>query len=252
MNDVLRTRYDKKQGLGFSRSKEEALKDMGYEPEQSIINGRDKAPIRFNAFRNAIYRSTEAHLNENNLLLEYGASKRKNPSKNASVNQPLKNWQDNRWLKTKRVVEDLQKDKNTIIEYDMTPVKERTNEDVEKIMNNIINLESTLEDVSEESETRIKKDMTLVRFNQFDQLHSFMKSIRDVLNRLKDKYNKLQVAFKKLEKENILLKKQNENLKNENNELIQENEELLDYINYDPEYEKQQRTDATLKRMHDR
>ena len=60
------------QGLRISHSQEAALEHMGFEPEQSIINASDKAPIRFNAFRNRLYLKTEEELNKQGLRLQYG------------------------------------------------------------------------------------------------------------------------------------------------------------------------------------
>ena len=80
-------------GLRVSRSHEGALKYMGYQPEQSIINSKNKPPILFNAFRNQIYRLVERELKALGIRLEYGVSRRKEPQKDSSVNQPLNEWQ---------------------------------------------------------------------------------------------------------------------------------------------------------------
>lgn len=69
---------------------------MGYNPEQSIINERDKVPILFNAMRNKMYKNMETIMNENGLYLMYGATSIKEPEKDASINMPLSQWQDTR------------------------------------------------------------------------------------------------------------------------------------------------------------
>ena len=66
---------------------------MGYKPEQSIINERDKVPILFNAMRNKMYKIMETIMNENDLYLMYGATSIKK-RKDASINMPLSQWQD--------------------------------------------------------------------------------------------------------------------------------------------------------------
>lgn len=81
-------------GLQASHSQEAAFMHMGFEPEQSIINASDKAPIRFNAFRNRLYLTAEEELNALGLRLQYGVSKIKEPAKDSSTNQRMENWQD--------------------------------------------------------------------------------------------------------------------------------------------------------------
>ena len=88
---VMPTKFSK--GLQVTVSQDAVLEGMGFEPEQSIINGHDKAPIRFNSLRNQVYYMLEKGLNDQGLRLQYGVSKTKEPDKDSSKNQPLGNWQ---------------------------------------------------------------------------------------------------------------------------------------------------------------
>lgn len=81
-------------GLRCGTGLDETLVRMGYKPEQSIINERDKVPILFNAMRNKMYKIMETIMNENDLYLMYGATSIKEPKKDASINMPLSQWQD--------------------------------------------------------------------------------------------------------------------------------------------------------------
>ena len=80
-------------GLRASHSQEAAFMHMGFEPEQSIINASDKAPIRFNAFRNRLYLTAEEELNAQGLRLQYGVSKIKEPAKEVRL---IKEWKTGR------------------------------------------------------------------------------------------------------------------------------------------------------------
>ena len=55
-----------------------ALENLGYKPEQSIINGRDKVPI-FNSMqlRNQIYHIMEEEMRKEDMYLQYGVSAKK-------------------------------------------------------------------------------------------------------------------------------------------------------------------------------
>ena len=68
-------------GLRCGTGLDETLVRMGYKPEQSIINERDKVPILFNAMRNKMYKIMETIMNENDLYLMYGATSIKEPKK---------------------------------------------------------------------------------------------------------------------------------------------------------------------------
>ncbi len=121
-------------GLRVGIGQETALERMGFAPEQSIINGRDKVPIRFNAFRNRIYLTAEAALNEQGLRLQYGVSATKEPDKDSGKKQPLENWQA-----TQDAIREMQAQKNIaldIIEKDEVLPKEQAKAmaAVEKVM----------------------------------------------------------------------------------------------------------------------
>ena len=80
-------------GLSVTNSLDTALENLGYKPEQSIINGRDKVPILFNAMRNQIYHIMEEEMRKEDMYLQYGVSAKKEPNKDSSRNQKLEIWQ---------------------------------------------------------------------------------------------------------------------------------------------------------------
>ena len=63
-----------------------SISKMGYHSEQSIINGRDKVPLLFNAMRNQIYRELESAMAAEGIRLQYGISKLKDASKDSGKN----------------------------------------------------------------------------------------------------------------------------------------------------------------------
>lgn len=179
------------QGLNVSVSQEAALEHMGFEPEQSVINGRDKVPIRFNAFRNKLYFETEAELNKLGLRLWYNASKDKEPYKDSSKNQRLENWQA-----TKDGVDELQRMKNTML--DVVEGDRVSPDGYKEIIKAAQDLNNTLDVLDEQKRSRLNKDHVLVSFGLFDQLRSFIKNIVSTISHL---LQNLDIAEENLEYE---------------------------------------------------
>lgn len=201
------------QGLQCSIGQEAALEHMGFKPEQSIINGRDKVPIRFNAFRNALYRATESELSLHNIRLQYGVSKTKEPDKDSSKNQRLENWQD-----TQDATRELQHNKNVAL--DILSKDEVSPEELNKAITSAGQVLETLTKIQESPRARLTKDKShVVPFRLLDQLGSFVKDLLAGIGHI----------FKQLE----LMKKhvadvgaKNETLSRENNALRRENRSL--------------------------
>lgn len=158
------------QGLRVSVSQEAALEHMGFEPEQSVVNGRDKAPIRFNAFRNRLYLEAEAELNKQGLRLWYGASNDKEPFKDSATNQRLKNWQD-----TKDGVNELQSLKNSML--DIIANDKVSPNGFKAAVKAAKNIEDTLGRLESQKRSRFNKNNVVVGFGLFDQLLGFVKSL---------------------------------------------------------------------------
>lgn len=158
------------QGLRISLSQETALEHMGYQPEQSIINESDKAPIRFNAFRNRVYLETEKALNAHGLRLLYGASKIKEPQKDSSVNQRMENWQN-----TQDGVRTLQELKNHTL--DIVEKDSVTPEEIKEALTAAHEMEYLLDTVSQQKRSRTNKDNITVHFSLFDQIKSIIRNM---------------------------------------------------------------------------
>lgn len=165
------------QGLRVSHSQEAALEHMGFEPEQSIINAVDKVPIRFNAFRNKIYRVAEAGLREHGIRLEYGVSKRKEPDKDSSSNQSLNNWQD-----TQDGFVELQRFKNHLL--DIVEEDEITPEHIADAVKVAHEAQSLLYEMNQENRSRINKNNVMVKFSLFAQLKATIRKMVEAIARL--------------------------------------------------------------------
>ena len=164
-------------GLKCSVSQDKALDLMGYKPEQSIINATDKAPIRFNAMRNRIYKIIEEGLADEGLRLMYHATKTKEPEKDSSKNQSLENWQE---LQDR--TQELQHEKNValdIIESDTV-----SPEALKELLKTTSNIERNLAEVEASPRSRLNKDNVLVPFKLFDQLQSFIKDLVQTVGHL--------------------------------------------------------------------
>lgn len=164
--------HDSGQGLSAGIGQESALEHMGFEPEQSLINGSDKVPIRFNAFRNKLYLEIEKELNKKRLGLLYGASKIKEPDKDSSKNQRLENWQA-----TRDAANELQLMKNKMIE--IVTGDEVSVDGYNSALEAYSNIKDTLEEIEQQPRSRLNKDSVVVPFKLLDQLKSFVKSLID-------------------------------------------------------------------------
>lgn len=175
----------KTRGLAVGVGQEAALQRMGYEPEQSIINESDKAPIRFNAFRNRIYRETEAILVEHDLRLMYRASEKKEPAKDSSTNQRLDTWQA-----TQDAAIELQRQKNIMLDVVMS---DRVSpEGYKQAIAAADKIVSTLDEIDQSPRSRLNKKKVVVEFKLFDQLRSFVKSLVESVKHLLHKIDILQ------------------------------------------------------------
>lgn len=158
------------QGLNVGVGLDSALERMGYQPEQSIMNGRDKAPLLFNAMRNQIYRRVEAAMAIEGLRMQYNATQKKDPGKDSSTNQRLGNWQA-----TQDAVREIQHSKNVAL--DILERDEVTPEEVKTAITAIEDMSSKLEEIKQSPRSRLAKEKVVVVFNLLDQLGSFVQSI---------------------------------------------------------------------------
>lgn len=195
-------------GLQVGIGQESALEHMGFEPEQSLINGDDKIPIRFNAFRNRLYLEVEKELHNQKINLQYGVSKVKDPGKDSSRNQRLENWQA-----TQDKALELQLMKNKMI--DIISADEASPEGIKEALEAFDSLNDTLHQIEEQPRSRLNKNNVVVHFELFDQLRSFLDNL---INSVAYIIQQWDIA--------------NENLENEekrNEELEQELEPLRQY-----------------------
>lgn len=184
------------QGLGFCIGQESALEAMGFRPEQSIINARDKAPLLFNAMRNKIYRIIEREMAEEGLRLQYGVSKTKDPEKDSSKNQRLEDWKDVQDSKR-----ELQHQKNIIL--DAIEKDEVLPEDIEEATSSVQKITDVLRRIMLYPRYRAAKNNVVVEYRLLDQLKSFtedlsvyMGVIYAELHRLRGKYMDLSETTK--------------------------------------------------------
>ena len=167
---------DFSRGLQVTVSQDAVLEKMGYEPEQSIINERDKAPIRFNAMRNEIYRVVEKNLLKHDLRLIYNVSKIKEPDKDSSTNQRKEIWQA-----TRDAAATLQNEKNAIL--DILAKDEVSDQDVKSALNSFEKVNKTLTDAEHSVKFR-GFGMASIPFKIFDQLKSVLSDFKQVFAHL--------------------------------------------------------------------
>lgn len=168
--EVDKSQLKQEQGLSVSISQEKAFEMMGIEPEQSIINERDKAPIRFNGFRNKLYYAIEEELHKNNLRMIYNATAEKEPDKDSSKNQDLTSWQEfkdtaNRMQELKNKVCDIFEEGNKALDGLNDFIK--TEEEIQK----------TLKTIENQPRSRLNKNNVVVSFRLFDQFKSFLNNL---------------------------------------------------------------------------
>jgi len=180
--------HDIGQGLGVGIGLDSALEDMGYRPEQSIINGRDKAPLLFNAMRNQIYRDVEAAMSKHRIRLQYGVSATKEPNKDSSHNQKLEHWQA-----TQDAARSMQHQKNVAL--DVISQDTVSPEGLKSAMEAIENLDQALDEVQTSKKSTFRNGY-IVEFGLFDQLRSLLQSFRETIAHL---LHKLDVALQNAE-----------------------------------------------------
>jgi hypothetical protein len=175
-------------GLRVGIGQEAALEHMGYEPEQSIINGRDKAPLLFNAFRNKVYRLMESAMDAQGLRLQYGVSEKKEPGKDSSKNQRLEVWQQ-----TQDAAREMQHQKN--IALDVLSQDKVSPEGYKQAMAAIDSLQATMAEVETSPHAVMRKEYR-VSFKLFDQMKSVLQNLQQTIVHLMHQLNtaKEQVA----------------------------------------------------------
>ena len=126
------------------------------------------------------------------IRMQYNVSKTKDPTKDSSKNQRLRDWQE-----TQDKVRELQHEKNKAI--DIIEKDTASPEDVTVAITALENIDSTLKEVMESPKSRLDKNKVVVTFSLLDQLQSFIKLIREkfayILNMLdiyKENYWKVQ------------------------------------------------------------
>ena len=198
-------------GLAVGFGYDEAMKEMGYKPEQSIINGRDKVPILFNAMRNKIYGELETEMNKNGLLMQYHASQKKDPKKDSSKNQKLEEWQQTQGdIKSKNEV------KNQMI-YNFTAADGDILKNFDELMTNF---DEGLK-IMDEAETSTLRKGKIIKYNRFDQLKTLWQGFLSFIKSIKASFNNLLNKLKQTNEEKEALKIKYENLSDEKQDLEQ-------------------------------
>lgn len=175
-------------GLAVGIGQDAALEHMGFEPEQSIINGRDKAPLIFNAFRNRIYHMMEDAMSAQGLRLQYGVSEKKDPGKDSSRNQRLEVWQQ-----TQDAARSMQHQKNVALEIITQDTV--SPEGYKQAMAAVENLQATMAEVETAPQAVMRKEYR-VSFKLFDQMKSVLQNLQQTMVHLVHQLNaaKEQVA----------------------------------------------------------
>lgn len=184
-------------GLSVGIGQDAALERMGYSPEQSIVNGRDKVPILFNAFRNKLYYRMEAAMTEQGLRLQYGVSQVKEPGKDASRNQALETWQA-----TQDAAREMQHQKNIaldIINGDEVSPKELADAmlSAEKAMGILRAVEA--------SPRTVTRNGYKITFNLLSQLKSFVSGFVETMAKLIREVKSLRTDLRKEVERNVQL-----------------------------------------------
>ena len=211
---------EQKKGLNVSLSHEEAFKEMGLKREQALINGRDKAPLYFNGFRNACYQILREEMRQEGIYQLEGATAKKRPEQDATTHQDLDDFKSRNdvWNETREKSFELQHQMNII--YDVIDHGEPTKENVEKIMRSADEFNAIMTEIQTSPKVRLSKtDERKVSFHLLDQLRTFGDNIAQFLG-------EIAVAFKDLVKQIRDLKTENKALKAENEELQVQYDEL--------------------------
>lgn len=190
-------------GLQCTTSQDTILETMGYKAEQSIINGRDKAPIMFNALRNQMYYMMEDSMAAAGHRLQYGVSKVKQPDADSGHNKSLDVWQSEQ-----DAVRTLQHQKNLAL--DAIASDHVTPEGLGEALNAVQQIGVTMEKINKSPCYRKDKTKGIVEYRLLDQLGSFVQRLMDAitqvfahLNRLIDKFhdvkNRAEIAEAQVE-----------------------------------------------------
>lgn len=208
-------------GLNCSVGQDTILSAMGYEPEQSIINASDKAPLLFNSFRNKIYLDIENALKTQNLSLQYGVSKLKEPNKDSSKNQALENWQ---YAQDK--ARELQHTKNKV--EDLLITGNFDSDSLKKVFDLTNEFNKNLTEIQNTPKSITRKGY-LVEFKAFDQLKTLCKAFKDTLHlmvaTIKElekrvaHYRQYEDQVQELLEDNKQLQKENDKLKSIDNQI---------------------------------
>lgn len=188
-------------GLSVTNSLDTALENLGYKPEQSIINGRDKVPILFNAMRNQIYHIMEEEMRKEDMYLQYGVSAKKEPNKDSSRNQKLEIWQA-----TQDKVREMQHQKNKLMDALQVGEGKVKNQDIKQAIQSYNALESTLNELQSVKKSRWDKNKGLIEFSLLDQLKSLVDRFKETLRKCIETINGLVKENQELRKENISIK----------------------------------------------
>lgn len=148
---------------------EDALELMGVPAEQSIINGRDKVPLRFNGLRNELYRWVEEAYQREGLLWDKGCTERKAPGKDSGVHTSLERWQA-----TQDAERAIQAEKNEVLDV-MLPVIQNgeplTQEQIDHAAQHVAKMGQLMDEVAQTEYTFNRKEKKL-SVKLFDQLQS--------------------------------------------------------------------------------
>lgn len=218
----LYVRSEASKGLDVGVGLDGALEAMGYEPEQSIINGKDKVPLLFNAMRNKIYYNMEKQMADEQLRLQYGVSKTKDPDKNSSKNQRLKDWQY-----TQDKVKELQHEKN--VAMNIIAGSEVSAEGYKDAIKAFENVERIMDEVEKAERSRLNKNNMIVKYNLFDQMRSFLQELRETFTNLLHNLDIAKYNADMAEKEVELIKKQYVDQKTHQDLKQQYNREVIDH-----------------------
>lgn len=202
----------KTKGLAVGNSIENALKSMGYVPEKSIINGKDKPPLLFNALRNRMYGEMEEAMNENGLAMQYFVNEKANRSPSERVELSA-------WQQEQDRLKNAQKAKNRALDDIGT-------KSPELMVLHAKTLETQMECVKTNLLGNVK-----VQSNLWLSLLEAIRQLRAMITKLADELKKAKEKNAPLERENNMLKdklksinvstleEENANLKAENNKL---------------------------------
>lgn len=237
-------------GLNVSVSHEEAMKDMGLDPEQSLINGRDKAPLRFNAFRNACYQIMDDEMRECGIYLQYGVSKTKEPDKDSGTHQNLDNWKDKRdadraraekdkiWDQSVEKAREIKHQSNIV--RDILDNGDPSAENLAKAIEAGMKMQQTLEEVENSPKTTLRNGFK-ISFKLFDQLKTVAADFAETFGKLCLKLKEFAEKLDKAERER-------DQAKADYNDLATDYRALeVDYANLQNAYEDMEQENADLR-----